>query len=80
MFVIVGGIEVSLCCIVYYDYWSEKVCCFVLFDFKVDMFFFGNVECFFVEVIYWLVVGEDIVDLWDICGIVIIVKEVLLEW
>lgn len=78
--VIFGGIEVSLCCIVYYDYWFDIVCCFVLVDLKVDMLMFGNGECLLVEVVYCLVMGELISEICDVCNIVIIVKEVLLGW
>lgn len=71
MLIVFGGIEVSLCCVVYYDYWLDKVCCFILLDVKVDILLFGNVECVLVEVVYCLVNGELINKMVDICGMVV---------
>lgn len=55
----------------YYDYWLDKVCRFVLFDVKVDILLFGNVECVLVEVVYCFVDGENIVSMINICGMAV---------
>lgn len=75
VFVLLGGIEVFLCCIVYYDYWLDKVCCLVLMDLKVDFLMYGNGECLIIEVMYCLVKGEKIYEIIDVCGMVFIVNK-----
>lgn len=78
--VLVGGIEVSLCRIVYYDYWFNKVCRSVLMDFKVDLLVYGNVEWVVVEVVYWVVVGQEMKEICDVCGMVCMLLELLVDW
>ncbi|GGW89293.1 YgiQ family radical SAM protein [Alteromonas halophila] len=78
--VILGGIEASLRRIAHYDYWSEKVRRYVLFDAKADLLMFGNAERPLVEITHRLAAGEDIKDIHDVRGTALIVKQALPEW
>lgn len=79
--VIVGGVEVLLWWFVYYDYWSDKVCRFILMDSKVDFVVFGMGENLVVEIVWWFVVGDLVKDFCGMWGVVYVlgVFEKLLE-
>jgi len=72
--IVLGGIEASLRRLAHYDFWSDSVRRSILPDAKADLLVYGMGEKQIVEVAKRLAKGEDVKNLDDIRGTVIVRK------
>lgn len=70
--IVIGGIEASMRRLAHYDYWSDKVRRSLLMDSKADILVYGMGEKQMVEIAKRLSSGENIDEIGDIHGTVII--------
>lgn len=70
--VVIGGIEAGMRRLAHYDYWSDTVRRSILLDSKADILVYGMGEDQAIEIARRLKDGEDIKDLSDIRGTVIV--------
>ena len=70
--VIIGGVEAGMRRLAHYDYWSDTVRRSILLDSKADILVYGMGETQVIEIAKRLKAGEDIKNLNDIRGTVII--------
>ncbi|MRI32765.1 YgiQ family radical SAM protein [Endozoicomonas sp. OPT23] len=70
--VVIGGIEASLRRIAQYDYWSNEVRRSVLVDSTAEILLYGNAERAMAEVADRLAAGQNISDIDDIRGTVVV--------
>lgn len=70
--IVLGGIEASLRRLAHFDYWSEKVRRSLLIDAKADILLYGNAERAVVALAHRLAAGEDMAEITDLRGAVII--------
>lgn len=73
--IIIGGMESSLRRAAHYDYWSDKMRRSILIDSKADMLIYGNAERAIVAIAHRLGKKENIADITDLRGTVVIKKE-----
>lgn len=78
--IIIGGIEASLRRIAHYDYWSDKVRRSIIVDAKADILVYGNGERQIVEIAHRLAAKENIKDITNIRGTVIIRSSMPEAW
>lgn len=70
--IILGGIEASLRRIAQYDYWSNQIRRSVLVDSTADILLYGNAERAMVDIAWRLSHGEDIKNIQDVRGTVVV--------
>ncbi len=73
--IVIGGIEASMRRLAHYDYWSDTVRRSILLDSKADILVYGMGEKQITEIANRLSSGENVTDLNDIRGTVIIRNE-----
>ncbi|MCY4044132.1 MAG: YgiQ family radical SAM protein [Cellvibrionales bacterium] len=78
--IIVGGIEASLRRIAHYDYWSDKVRRSAIVDAKADLLVYGNAERAIIEVAHRLARGDNVKDIQDIRGTVLVKQGLPSDW
>jgi len=74
--VIIGGVEASLRRIPHYDYWSDKLRNSILFDSRADIIVYGMGERTIIRIADELNNGENIGELKNIPGTVVIGKNI----
>ncbi|PIW67818.1 MAG: YgiQ family radical SAM protein, partial [Candidatus Omnitrophica bacterium CG12_big_fil_rev_8_21_14_0_65_42_8] len=74
--IVLGGIEASLRRLAHYDFWSDAVRRSILLDAKADLLVYGMGEKQIVEIANRLKKGEAVKNLDNICGTVIIKKDI----
>jgi len=74
--IVLGGIEASLRRLAHYDFWSDSVRRSILPDAKADLLVYGMGEKQIVEIAKRLKKGEDVKSLNDICGTVVVRKDI----
>ncbi|MBN2452913.1 MAG: YgiQ family radical SAM protein [Candidatus Omnitrophica bacterium] len=70
--VVIGGMEASMRRLAHYDYWSDTVRRSILMDSKADILVYGMGESQIIEIALRLGNGENVKDLIDVRGTVII--------
>ncbi|SDG90562.1 YgiQ family radical SAM protein [Desulfosporosinus hippei] len=73
--IIIGGIEASLRRFAHYDYWSNEVRRSILLDSQADLLVFGMGEKPIVEVAQRLDTGEQIEQITDVKGTMVLLSE-----
>ena len=74
--VILGGVEASMRRLPHYDYWSDKLRNSILFDSRADILVYGMGERTINEIAVRIDNGEDIKEMNDIPGTVVMGKEI----
>jgi uncharacterized radical SAM protein YgiQ len=77
--IIIGGIEASLRRLAHYDFWEDKVRRSILIDSKADALVYGMGERPVLEIAQRLQAGENISDIRDVRGTVVVSGDVPLE-